>query len=486
MDTIKKFQNYINGKWVDAGSGETFEQHNPAKLSEVTGLFPLATAEDAGLAINSAQMAFETWKELTPLQRADYLKKVLALMRERREDMSMVLTLENGKIFSDSLIEIDSAISEMEFQIHQGVRLLGETIPSSRQGVFAYTVKEPLGVVGIITPWNFPFNVAIRKCTPALMAGNTVVFKPASLTPQTGVVLTQLFDDSDIPKGVFNMVIGSGSKVGNVIVTDKRIKAISFTGSTEVGMSIHRKAAENGTRTQLELGGKNPVVVLEDADLNLAVQEIVRAAFACSGQWCTSTSRIIVVKSIAAEFKEKLVAATKSINVGDGFDASSKMGPVCGEEQVDTIMKFIEIGKQEGARLIAGGNKLQDKAYKEGCFIEPTLFDSVTPDMEIAREEIFGPVLTIIEVDSMEQAINVANDTRYGLSSSVFTNSLMNAMKFINKTEVGFTHVNMMTAYKEPQMPFGGIKESGVGMPEAGATGIEFFVKYKTVYINHG
>jgi alpha-ketoglutaric semialdehyde dehydrogenase len=484
MKEIMRFQNYINGKWVNSGSGETFEHRNPARISEVTGIFPLASADDTKHAIASAQLAFHKWKELTPLQRAGYLKRVLALMIERREPMAGILTLENGKILADSLTEVDSAISEMEFQIHQGIRLLGETIPSGRQGVFAYTVKEPLGVAGIITPWNFPVNVAIRKSIPALMAGNTVVFKPATLTPQTSVMLAQLFDEARLPEGVFNLVIGSGSGAGNTIVTDKRVKAISFTGSTEVGMAINRKAAENGTRTQLELGGKNPVVVLEDADLDLAVREIVRAAFSCSGQWCTSTSRVIVIKKIATTFKEKLVAATRSIIVGDGFDTDSGMGPVCGTVQVKTINRYIETGRNEGARIIAGGRMLEGERYSDGCYIEPTIFDSVTPAMDIAREEIFGPVLAVIEVDTVEEAIQVANDTIYGLSSSVFTNNLKNAMQFVNRSEVGFTHVNMMTAHKEPQMPFGGVKESGIGTPEAGAAGIEFFTRIKTIYIN--
>ena len=485
MKEVMKFSNYINGRWVNASSGETFEQRNPSELSEVTGLFPLATKEDALDAIGSAQVAFDGWRELSPFKRAEHLKKALALMIERKEDIARIITLENGKIFSDSLTEIDSAIGDMEFQINQGLRLFGDTIPSSRQGVFAYTIKEPLGVVGVISPWNFPLSVVVRKSTPALIAGNTVVFKPASLTPQTGVVLTKLFNDAGIPDGVFNMVIGSGNNVGNVIVTDKRIKAISFTGSTEVGMGIHRKASINGTRTQLELGGKNPVVILKDADIDLAVNEIAKAGFACSGQWCTSTSRVIVVKEVIQEFTRKIINATESIIIGDGFDPAVQMGPVCGTEQVNTIMRFIEKGKKEGARLLTGGNRLEDDKFKDGCFIEPAIFDLVKPDMEIAQEEIFGPVLTIIEVDSLEEAIHVANNTKFGLSSSVFTNNLQNAMKFISKTETGFTHVNLMTAYKEPQLPFGGIKDSGIGMPEAGMTGIEFFVKYKSVYINY-
>ena len=404
-------------------------------------------------------------------------------MAERREDIAGIITLENGKIIADSKGEIDSAIAEMEFQINQGLRLYGETIPVSLDGVFAYTLKEPLGVVSIICPWNFPLNVAVRKCIPALMAGNTCVFKPASLTPQTGYLFAKLFDDAGLPAGVFNMVTGSGREVGNTLVTDIRIKAISFTGSTEVGMGIHQKAAINGTRTQLELGGKNAAVILEDADIDLAVKAIVRAAFACSGQWCTSTSRAIVVKKVAEQFTQKLIKETKSILVGDGFDASVNMGPVCGTDQVKTILEYIEIGKNEGAKLLTGGNKIDHGSFQEGCFIEPTIFGSVKPDMRIAQEEIFGPVLSIITVESLESAIQVANNIQFGLSSSVFTNNLNHAMRFISETEVGFTHVNLMTSLKEPQLPFGGIKESGLGLPEAGKSGLDFFSNNKSVYI---
>ena len=481
----KIFRNYINGKWADSSTNKTFEQRNPAKLSEVTGVFQLSPKEDALRAIEAAQNAFAGWKNLSPYARAEYLNKVLVLMKERREDIAKVLTLENGKIVADSLGEIDAAIAEMEFQINEGIRLFGETIPVRLDGVFAYTIKEPLGVVSIISPWNYPFNVVVRKSTPALMVGNTCVFKPASLTPQTGYMFAKLYSDAGIPDGVINMVIGSGHEVGDALVTDKRVKAISFTGSTQVGMGIHRKAAVNATRTQLELGGKNAAIVLGDADIGLAVKAIGTAAFACSGQWCTSTSRVIVVKEVAKEFTERLIEATKTHIVGDGFDKKVTIGPVCGTIQVENILRYIEIGKGEGAEVLCGGKKLADGDFKDGCYIEPTIFGSVKPDMEIAREEIFGPVLSIITVDSLEEAIAVMNDSKYGLSSSIFTNNLNHAMTFIKNTEVGLTHVNLMTSLKEPQLPFGGIKESGVGIPEAGKTGIEFFIKYKSVYMNY-
>jgi len=482
---LKRFKNYINGQWVDAGTNATFEQRNPANLSVVTGLFPLSSIEDTFNAIASAQLAFSVWRRLSPAKRAGQLRKVLALMIQQKDEIAQIITLENGKTIADSLTEVDSAINEMDFQINEGLRLFGETVPVSLEGVFAYTVKEPLGVVSVISPWNFPFNVPVRKITPALMAGNTCIFKPASLTPQTGNTLAKLFDDAGVTAGVFNMITGSGKEVGNILVTDPRIKAISFTGSTEVGMGIHQKAAVHAIRTQLEMGGKNAAVILEDADIDLAIKAVIRAAFACSGQWCTSTSRVIVVKKVAQEFTKKLAEAANSILVGDGFNAKVGMGPVCGTAQVETIMNYIEIGKKEGAHLLAGGNRLTGNDLQGGCFIQPTIFDHVNPAMTIAQEEIFGPVLSVITVENLEEAIKVSNDIKFGLCSSIFTNNLQHAMTFIENTEVGFTHVNMMTAFKEPPLPFGGIKESGVGLPEAGKTGIEFFIKHKTVYMKY-
>ena len=485
MGKIKIFKNHIDGKWSDASTNETFEQKNPAKLSEVTGLFPLSSKEDAHIAITAAQLAFPIWRALPCQKRAEQLRRVLALMIQRREEICRIITLENGKTLTDSLSEVEAAINEMDFQINEGLRLFGETVPVSLEGVFAYTVKEPLGVVSIISPWNFPFNVPVRKITPALMAGNTCVFKPASLTPQSGYMLAKLFHDAGVSAGVFNMITGSGSEVGNVLVTDPRIKAISFTGSTEVGMDIHQKASVNATRTQLELGGKNATVILKDAEIDSAIKAVIKAAFACSGQWCASTSRVIVQKKVAEEFTKKLVKATNSIIVGNGFNKKADMGPVCGEAQVKTILKYIEIGKKEGAKLLTGGKKITKNDFQEGCFIEPAIFDDVKPSMKIAREEIFGPVLSIIKVEDLEEAISVSNDIKFGLCSSIFTNNLNHAMRFIEQTQVGFTHVNLMTSLKEPQLPFGGIKESGVGLPEAGKTGIEFFIKYKTVYLKH-
>jgi aldehyde dehydrogenase (NAD+) len=340
-------------------------------------------------------------------------------------------------------------------------------------------------VVSIISPWNFPFNVPGRKVTPALIAGNTCIFKPASLTPQTGRRFVELFIEAGLPPGVLNFITGSGGILGHELVKNPTIKAVSFTGSTEVGRDIHKKAAQIMARTQLEMGGKNPLVVLEDADMEEATNAAVTAAYACAGQWCTSTSRVIVVKKIASDFIERVVEATNRIIIGNGLDSNTCMGPVCGQQQMKSILEYIEIGKSQGAKLLCGGNRLKGSEYDKGCFVSPTVFTNVTPDMKIAREEIFGPVLSIITVADFDEALSVANAVDFGLSSSIYTTDLTKAFTFLERTEVGLTHVNLMTALKEPQLSFGGIKASGFGIPEAGETGIEFFTEHKVAYIKY-
>lgn len=479
-----RFRNYINGRRTASPDGKFFEQRNPANLQEVTGLWPLSTREDVRTAIDAAQTAFGEWSRLSIHARAAFFKKVLEKMSSHKEEFARILTIENGKTLAESRTEIDSAIMEMEFQIHEGIRLFGQTIPSAHDGVFAYSTHQPLGVVSIISPWNFPFNVPGRKITPALMAGNTCVFKPASLTPQTGEKFVELFVEADFPPGVINFITGSGSGVGEEMVTNPAIKAISFTGSTSVGRAINEKAAKIMAKTQLEMGGKNPLVVLDDANLDDAAKAAKTAAFACAGQWCTSTSRAIVTKKVIAEFSERLVEQIKQIVLGNGLDSSATMGPVCGTQQRDTILEYINVGKKEGAELLRGGKALAGESGS-GCFIEPTVFMKVTNDMTIAQHEIFGPVLSIIEAENLEDAIDKANQVDFGLSSSIYTNDLEQAFIFLERTNVGLTHVNLMTALKEPQLSFGGVKASGFGLPEAGRTGIEFFTEHKVAYIKY-
>jgi aldehyde dehydrogenase (NAD+) len=478
-------KNYINGEWRDSSSNQTFEHRDPADLTQITGVFASSSPEDVNDAITAAHAAFPAWRGVSPQARKILLSAALDRVASRRDEVAKTITRESGKSLREANVEIESAMKEMDFQIAEGVRMFGHTVPVETPGTLAYTTREPRGPVGIITPWNFPFNVPCRKCIPALMAGNTVVFKPASLTPRVGLLFTEILADAGLPAGVFNCLTGHGRSVGEAIVRDPRVKAISFTGSTSVGKSIQALAAQNLTPTQLELGGKNPAIVLPDADLEFAADKICEAAFACSGQWCTATSRVIVVGDVAAKLTEHLAAKIQSIAVRHGSAPDCGMGPVCGSQQKADIARYIDVGKSEGARLLAGGEVLTGDGYANGCFIAPTLFDRVRPNMTIAREEIFGPVLVVIAVANFDEAIEVANDTPYGLSSSIFTNDLRRALTYMERSEVGLGHVNLMSALKEPQLPFGGVKESGAGIPEAGSSGIEFFTQHKVCYVGY-
>ena len=477
--------NYIGGRWRPSRRGRTFEQHNPADLAEVTGTYQDSAVEDVRDAVGAAQGAFPGWRKTPPADRARCLRRALDSMEARIEDIALRITVENGKTLDESRAEIRSAVAEMDFQIGEGLRLYGKTVPSARKGVFAYSIRRPLGVVSVITPWNFPWNVPARKCTPALMAGNTVAFKPASLTPGVGRLFAELFEEAALPAGVLNFVTGSGGTVGGEMVENPAVKAASFTGSTSVGRRIQESAARTLARTQLEMGGKNAAVVLADADLESAVEDCFRAAFACAGQWCTSTSRAIVERPVYEDFVEALVERARSLRVGDGRDESTDMGPVCGEKQMENILAYVENGIKAGAVVSCGGGRVTGDGLDRGCFVAPTVFTEVTPSMTIAREEIFGPVLCVMCVESLDEAIALANDVAYGLSSSIYTRDVSAALRFVEETEVGLAHVNVMTAYKEPSMSFGGIKDSGAGLHEAGQTGIQFFTDEKVVYIRY-
>jgi len=482
---MNKNQNYINGHWQNPSSNDYYEQVNPADLSQINGLWPKSSAQDVDQAVFAAAAAFPAWSALTVYQRAEILKKALALMQQRIDRIAAVITAENGKTLAESKSEIASAIKEMDYQINEGLRGGSQMMPVERDGVLAYSVRVPLGVTAVISPWNFPFNVPSRKITPALIMGNTCVFKPANLTPGVGLEFAKLFVDAGLPAGVLNLIFGSGAVIGSALVENPRVKAVTFTGSTDVGMAIHQAAAKNLTRTQLEMGGKNPLVVFADADLEQAADAAVLAAFACAGQWCTSTSRAIVEKNVYDSFLKMIISRVQKIRVGRGDDPHTTMGPVCGKTQLDNILAHIEKAKAQKARLALGGRQLNDGDLERGCFIEPTVFAEVTPEMTIAQEEIFGPVLAVMKAENFDQAIQIANRVRFGLSSSIYTKYLQKALTFVEKTDVGLTHVNLPTALKEPQLSFGGVKLSGAGIPEAGHTGIEFFTEHKVAYIKY-
>lgn len=481
----KTFQNYINGRWVDSVGGKTFDDINPADTTEVVAHCQQSIVEDVNQAVMAAATAFPAWRATPPAKRADILNRALSRMLARCDEFARDLTLENGKTLAESKGEIVSASKEMAYQIAEGVRLGGRTVASEQDGVFAFSTRQPLGVVGIITPWNFPFNVVCRKAIPALMAGNTAVFKPASFTPLTGIHFMELFDEAGLPPGVLNLVTGSGAAIGDTLVEHPVVRAISFTGSTAVGRAIERKAIHHGAKAQMEMGGKNPAVVLEDADLQQATAAILLAAFACAGQWCTSTSRVIVLGKVADELIQRLVEGARQIIVGNGLDPRTTMGPVAGPNQLRTVLEYIDIGKSDGAKLLIGGQRHTAAGCERGTFVSPTIFADVKPSMRIAQEEIFGPVLSILVANDFDQAMEIANGVPYGLSSSLFTKDLQRALDFIERTHVGLTHVNIATGYKEVSLEFGGVKESGAGLPESGAAAIEFFTDHKVAYVKY-
>ncbi len=474
------FDNFIDGRWASSRTGETFANENPASKGSNLGFFPSSSPDDIDEAIGAAETAFRAWRSTPVPERQQHVSEFLRLLKTSREELARIVTLENGKTIRESRAEVDSALVEGTYHLNQTSAFYGHTGPGALRDITTWVQYQPLGVVGVISPWNFPMNVMCRKTLPALLTGNTVVFKPASFTPWSGVFMAGLFERAGLPKGVFNCVSGLGSSVGNRIVEAPRVRAISFTGSTEVGRKIQAKAAANLTRTQLELGGKNALIVMGDADLGAALEAAVTAGFANAGQWCTSTSRILLQRSIARSFLDTLIARCEAMTVGDGLLETTAMGPVAGPQQYQDIRSAICKAQTDGAQMIAGGDA---GVPPDGYFIRPTVFTGVRPDMGIFREEIFGPVLAVSEFESLDEALEMANNSIYGLSSAIYTSDLRAAKHYIDSIEAGLAHVNVHTGYKEPSMPFGGVKQSGAGLPENSESGLEAFVDRKAVYL---
>ena len=474
------FKNFIGGEWRSSRTGQMFEDENPAFKGSNLGLFQSSSPDDVDEAIGAAEIAFRQWRRRPVSERQQYVSEFLALLKTSREELARIVTLENGKTIRESRAEVDSALVEGTYHLNQTSAFYGHTGPGAFRDISTWVQYQPLGVVGVISPWNFPMNVMCRKTLPALLTGNTVVFKPASFTPWSAVFMASLFERAGLPAGVFNCVTGLGSSVGNRIVEDPRVRAVSFTGSTEVGRKIQVKAAANLTRTQLELGGKNALIVMQDADLGAALDAAVAAGFANAGQWCTSTSRILLQRSIAGAFLEKLTARCQAMTLGDGLLETTDMGPVAGPQQYQDIRSAICKAQAEGARMMAGGDS---DVPSDGYFIRPTVFAAVQPEMGIFRDEIFGPVLAVLEFESFDDALEMANDSIYGLSSAIYTSDIRVAKRYIDDIEAGLAHVNVHTGYKEPSMPFGGVKQSGAGLPENSESGLEAFVDRKAVYL---
>jgi alpha-ketoglutaric semialdehyde dehydrogenase len=478
-----RLKNYIDGKWKESSSSDYVPDRNPADLKDVICESPRSTREEAELAVSAARKAFQKWKETPAPQRARILFAAMHLLQEQMEELAVTLTREEGKTLKDSRGEVQRAINVLEFTAGEGRRLRGATIPSEISRTFIYTVRHPVGVVGLITPWNFPVAIPVWKIAPALVAGNTVVFKPAELTPLCAVKVMEIFEQAGTPPGVLNLVLGSGSTVGNTIVNHPEVNAISFTGSNDVGSAIYEQGSRRGIRVQCEMGGKNPVVIMEDADLDLAMEGVIQGGFGSTGQRCTAASRVIVMESIADQFMQGLLARIRKIRIGEGMNIETDMGPLVDENQLKRVLDYIEIGKQEGAQLVFGGRRLEDGQFDKGLFVKPALFDHVKPTMRIAREEIFGPVVSVIRVKDFEEAVEAANGVPFGLSASIYTRDIGQAMRFVELSEVGKVHINSSTIGGEAQAPFGGTKATGIGPREQGLEVFEFYTEIKTVYL---
>jgi aldehyde dehydrogenase (NAD+) len=481
----QQFKNFINGKWVEAKSGKTFENRNPANWDDVVGVFPKSGKEDIQEAVHAAREAFEKWRLIPAPARGDMLRKVGDLLVKYKEEIAREMTREMGKVLTETRGDVQEGIDTAYYAATEGRRLFGHTVPSELPDKFAMAIRVPVGVAGIITPWNFPMAIPTWGIFPALLSGNTVVFKPASDTPKTASRLVEIIMEAGVPEGVINLVYGSGGDVGTEIVTHPDVDLILFTGSTEIGKQILRDGSATLKRVSLELGGKNAQIVMDDADLDLALDGILWGAFGTTGQRCTATSRLILHEKVYDKFISMLVDRTKKLHLGDGLLQNSDVGPCINEGQRKIVQSYVEIGRNEGAKLLCGGSIAAHGDLAKGWFFEPTIFDGVLPSMRIAREEIFGPVLSVLRAHSFEEAITILNDSLYGLSSSIYTRDVNKAFAAIRDIKAGITYINVPTIGAEAHLPFGGVKQTGNGHREGGWAVYDFFTEWKSVYIDY-
>ncbi len=472
--------NYINGEWIPARTGVTFERRNPADTRDLVGRFPESGAEDVSAAVEAARAALPTWRRLAPDARAQFLYKAADLLAARKDAVAAALTREEGKSLPEAAGETGRGVVLLRYYAGEGLRVGGDVIPSTNPNTLLFTERMPLGVVGLITPWNFPVAIPLWKIAPALIYGNCVILKPSELAPHTAHLLAEVLHEAGLPKGVFNLVQG-GRAAGEALVNAPGVDGISFTGSTATGKSIARACVERGAKYQLEMGGKNPVVVLEDADLSQAVELTVQGAMRSAGEKCTATSRAIVVDRVADEFTRRVVGRVRDLHLGPGTDPDAYLGPLISEKARDNVLTNIEKAKQEGAHVLCGGQAGHRPDLAHGHYVWPAVLDHVTPGMTIAQEEVFGPVLAILRVPDFDAALKVANDVAYGLSASVFTRDLGNAMRFAREIEAGMVRVNGETAGVEPQAPFGGVKASSSFSREQGQAAKDFYTQIKTI-----
>jgi len=485
MQKTRIFKNFIDGEWVESSTGETFEDRNPADTRDVVGIFQKSGKADVDAAIEAAKRAFAKWRLVPAPRRAEIVYRAAEMLIERKEEYSRDMTREMGKILKETRGDVQEAIDTAYYMAGEGRRMFGPTTPSELPNKFAMAVRQPLGVCAMITPWNFPMAIPSWKLLPAIVCGNTCVIKPAQDTPLSTFNLVRTLSDAGVPKGVINIVTGFGSKIGSPLMENPEVRAISLTGSTEVGRIVGTTAAKSFKHCSLELGGKNPMIVLDDANLELAIDGGLWGGFGTTGQRCTATSRIIVQKGVYAEFVHRYVERAKTLKVGNGLDESIDMGPAINESQLKTDLEYVEIGKSEGAKLLCGGHRLENGPYTYGWFMEPTVFGDVDPKMRIAQEEIFGPVVSVIPCDNLEHAVQIANDIEYGLSSALYTRDVNRAFQAMRDLHAGITYINAPTIGAEVHLPFGGVKATGNGHREGGFGAIEFYTEWKSVYVDY-
>jgi len=481
----RTYLNFIGGEWRPSVSGVTFDDTNPAHRSEIVARFQKSTVEDIDAAIRAAQAAQPAWRAMPAPQRGAIILRAALLLEARQQELARDMTREMGKPLRETMGDVQTAIDFGKFVAGEGSRPEGETVPSALPDKMCMTIREPLGIIGIITPWNFPMAIPAWKTFPALLAGNAVVLKPASDTPLSSAHLVEILEEAGVPKGVVNFVTGPGGVLGDALVTDPRIAMISLTGSTEVGRRVAELCGRDLRRVSLELGGKNAVIVLDDANLDEAVKAVAWAGFGTTGQRCTATSRVIVHEKVAEAFTAKLAAAAEKLRVGDGLLNETDMGPLVNQGRVGAVHEYTEVGQKEGARLVTGGHPLSEGALGEGAYYAPTIFTDVTMSMRIAQEEVFGPFVSVIPVKSYEEAIEVANSTIYGLSCAIFTESARTVFRAMRDINSGLIYVNAGTTGAEPHLPFGGTKQSGNGHRELGHKAIEEFSETKTVFVTY-
>jgi len=477
------FLNFIDGEWRASVSGDVFENRNPA-TGDLIGLFQKSTQADVADAIDAARLAYERWRLVPAPRRAEILFRAATLIAERKEDLARDMTREMGKVLEEARGDVQEAVDMTFFMAGEGRRQYGQTTPSELRDKFAMSVRQPLGVCAVITPWNFPMAIPSWKIIPALVCGNTVVFKPATLTPLSAINFVKILEQAGVPRGVVNLVTGGGGDVGNALLASETVRVVSFTGSTDVGRTVSEHAAPSFKKVHLEMGGKNVVMIMEDANLELAVEGCVWGGFGTTGQRCTAASRVVVHEAVYEQFLEAFVARARALRVGDGLRPETQVGPSISAGQRETVMKYVAIGQEEGARLACGGHALASGDLAKGFFHEPTVFADVAPSMRIAQEEIFGPVVSVIPCHSFEDAIAIGNGVDYGLSASIYTQDINRAFAAMRDMYTGIFYINAPTIGAEVHLPFGGTKATGNGHREAGTAALDVFSEWKSVYVD--